>query len=65
MVGTRKHGVFIGDIMVFILKREGKEIKRCNNEYDVMEWIHKHHSYSFYHAVKYEGYSVEEVKENE
>jgi hypothetical protein len=51
--------------MVFILKREGKEIKRCNNEYDVMEWIHKHHSYSFYHAVKYEGYSVEEVKENE
>jgi hypothetical protein len=49
----------------YALMRDNELVKVFNNEYDVMEWIHKHHPYSFYHAVKYEGYSVKEVEDVE
>lgn len=44
-----------------ILKRDGVEVTRGTWS-ELVEWIHRNHCYSFDHAIKHEGYSVEEVK---
>lgn len=44
----------------YILLRDGKEVMR-GYEDDCMKFIHKNHSYSFDHALKYEGYSIKKV----
>ncbi len=44
---------------IYILFRDGKEIM-SGNEFEVLKYIHRNHSYSFDHAIKYEGYSMKE-----
>ena len=43
----------------YILYHDGKEIMR-GKEFEILKYIHQHHSYSLNHALKYEGYSIEE-----
>ncbi len=44
----------------WILLRDGKEVMR-GSSFDVAKYIHRNHSYSLDHALKYEGYKM--VKE--
>lgn len=41
-----------------VLKRDGAEVMR-GSELEIWDWIHQHHSYSIFHACRYEGYSIE------
>lgn len=41
------------------LKRDGVEIIK-GDWVDIYKYIHKTHSYSTDHALRYEGYSIEE-----
>jgi hypothetical protein len=43
-----------------VLKRDGREVKR-GTYIEVLDYIHRNHSYSFDHAVRFEGYSVEDA----
>jgi hypothetical protein len=45
---------------MLILKRDGVEVMR-GDDFQVLAWIHCNHSYSLDHAVRHEGYSVEEA----
>ena len=47
--------------MNYIVKREGLEVARLENELAVVVYFHKTHSYSMSHALNYEGYSIEEA----
>lgn len=44
----------------YILYHDGKEIM-TGSEFEILKYIHRHHSYSLSHALKYEGYSIEET----
>lgn len=44
----------------YILRRDGVEVAR-GNEFDLLAYIHRTHSFSFDYALKYAGYSVREV----
>jgi hypothetical protein len=46
---------------MWILKRDGKEVVR-GTELECMQYIHQNHCYSVDHAIKYEGYTLEEEK---
>jgi len=48
--------------MSYIIKRDEIEVKRVESELEVMVYFHRTHSYSMDHALKYEGYSIEEVE---
>lgn len=41
----------------YILKRDGREVMR-GTEQEIWQWIHRNHSYSIDHALRYEGYSI-------
>lgn len=43
---------------VFILKRDGVEVER-GDAFALFDHIHKTHSFSWDHALRFEGYSVE------
>lgn len=43
---------------MFTISRDSEFIITVNNEWELMRWFHKEHSYSIDHAVRYEGYSV-------
>lgn len=43
----------------YILKRDGVEVER-GDEFALLAYIHRTHSFSFDHALRFEGYSVEE-----
>lgn len=45
---------------IFTLKRDGKEILK-GSEITILDYIHMSHSFSLSHALKYEGYSVENI----
>jgi hypothetical protein len=45
--------------MIYIIKRDGIEIKRVEGDLAVMDYFHRSHSYSISHALKYEGYTIE------
>ena len=42
----------------YILKRDGVEVER-GDEFALIAYIHRAHSFSFDHALRFEGYSVE------
>jgi len=46
---------------VFILKRDNIEVFRAATDAEIMAYIHRKHSFSFHHAIKFEGYSLEET----
>jgi hypothetical protein len=48
--------------MSYLIKRDGVEVKRVKSELEVVVYFHSTHSYSMNHALKYEGYAVEEVE---
>lgn len=47
--------------MIYILKQDGVEKFRSNNENETMAWVHKHHSYSWDWAVKYKKFTIETI----
>lgn len=47
------------------IMRDGKLLAKVDNQFEVMAWIHRHCSYSLYHAVTYEGYKVIESENDE
>lgn len=47
--------------MIYLIKRDGVEVKRVESELAVVVYFHTNHSYSMSHALKYEGYTVEAV----
>lgn len=40
------------------LLRDGKPVLKGATEFEVMEYIHRHHSYSLSHGLAYEGYRI-------
>jgi hypothetical protein len=53
--------------MIAIIKRDGKEIDRVELKsiygVELLNWFHRHCSYSMSWALRYEGYSYEVVEE--
>jgi hypothetical protein len=49
--------------VIYLIKRDGVEIKRVESEIAVVVYFHRSHPYSMSHALKYEGYSIEEAGE--
>lgn len=49
-----------GDVMkkTYILKRDGEEVAR-GDEFELLKYMHRKHSFSMDWACKHEGYSVE------
>ena len=45
---------------VYVLKLDGVEVGQYADYIEIMARIHNQHSFSLSHALKYEGYSVEE-----
>jgi len=41
----------------YVLSRDGKEVMR-GTEQEIWQWMHRNHSYSIDHALRYEGYSI-------
>ncbi len=50
---------------ILVLKRDGKEIFRSKNESEIYDKLHDLHSGSWDHALKYEGYSIDEEEDLE
>lgn len=44
--------------MSVIIKRDGKTVANVADMIAAYGWMHRHHSYSMGHALKYEGYSL-------
>lgn len=42
------------------LIKDNKVVLKFEKEIEIMEFIHKNHSYSVDHAFKYEGYQIKE-----
>lgn len=42
----------------YVLTRDGKEIGRYNSDIKAIAYVHNHHSFSFDWALKYEGYKL-------
>lgn len=40
------------------ISRDGKHVTTVTGEFELMRWFHKQHSFSMWHAVTYEGYSI-------
>ena len=40
------------------LYRDGKLVKKFKSYGDAVGYVHRNHSYSFDHAIRYEGYSI-------
>jgi hypothetical protein len=51
--------------MNYIIKRDGREVKRVESELEVVVYFHRTHPYSMDHALKYEGYTIERGLSNE
>jgi hypothetical protein len=47
---------------MYILKRDGKEVKRFKTSIDALVHLHKICPASAHHAMKYEGYSITKTK---
>jgi hypothetical protein len=47
--------------ITFVLYRDGVELFRTNDDLDILRYLHETHGYSMDHAIKHEGYKVEEV----
>lgn len=47
---------------IFILKRDGIEVAR-GEAFSLFDYIHRTHSFSWSHALRFEGYSVERESE--
>lgn len=45
----------------YVLTRDGQEIMRGTEE-EIWRWIHRNHSYSIDHALRYEGYAIAPVE---
>lgn len=45
----------------YILRRDGQEVIR-GSEQEIWQYIHRNHSYSINHALRYEGYSIAPVE---
>ena len=43
---------------MFTISRDNEFIITVDNEWELMRWFHRRHSYSMHHAVTYEGYSI-------
>lgn len=43
---------------MFTITRDGQHIKTVSDEFELLRWFHREHSYSIAHAVRYEGYAV-------
>ena len=43
---------------MFTIRRDNEFIITVDNEWELMRWFHRQHSYSMHHAVTYEGYSI-------
>ncbi len=46
----------------YVLLRDGKEVHR-GTAHSAILYIHKHHSYSYAHALKYEGYKRKKLSD--
>lgn len=49
--------------MIYI-KRDGEEKAKVKDVNEAFAWLLKHQSQSVYHALRYEGWSVEDEKGN-
>ncbi len=47
-----------GNPLYVLLLRDGNIVAKLGSVDSAVVWIHNHHSYSFDHALTYEGYSV-------
>lgn len=43
---------------MFNIARDGQHIVTVSDEFELLRWFHRQHSYSIDHAVRWEGYSV-------
>lgn len=40
------------------ISRDNEFITTVNDEFELLRWFHRKHSYSIDHAVRYEGYII-------
>jgi hypothetical protein len=45
--------------MKYTVKRDGNIKFESDNEFEAFKWLQDHTSYSYDHAVKYEGWTIE------
>lgn len=50
--------------MTYTLKKDGIVILVSNNDFDIVKYLHKAHSYSVHYATTYGGYTVEDENGN-
>lgn len=43
---------------MFNINRDGSHVITVSDEFELLRWFHRQHSYSIDHAVRWEGYSV-------
>lgn len=43
---------------MFTITRDGQPITTVADQFALLRWFHRQHSYSIDHAVRYEGYAV-------
>lgn len=43
---------------MFNISRDGQHLITVSDQFELLRWFHREHSYSIDHAVRYEGYSV-------
>lgn len=49
---------------LFTIARDGEHIITVTGEFELMRWFHREHSFSMWHAVTYEGYSITDPNGN-
>lgn len=42
----------------YTLTRDGETVATFPDEISVYVWLHRHHSYSWHHALTHEGYAI-------
>jgi len=42
----------------FTISRDGKPVATAADEFELLRWFHRNHSYSAAHAVRWEGYKI-------
>lgn len=42
----------------FTISRDGQPVITVTGEFELMRWFSREHSFSMWHAVTYEGYSI-------
>jgi len=50
---------------MFNIARDGQHIITVSDQFELLRWFHREHSYSISHAVRWEGYSVTDAANNE